>query len=451
MFYTTLMQPKLTVSGYRGIWGESLTPAIAQQFASAFCQFVLKRGAKKILIARDARASGKEITDAIIPVFLSAGIDVIETGITPTPTVLFLVREKKLGGAIIVTASHNPIEYNGLKFVTDRGLFINEGDVAEMMSCMDTPVSQRSTSGSHSVETKLWKLHVEKIVAHVDRELIASKKLRVVVDVINSVGAVVDPYLFELLGVEVTILNGNPDGNFAHKPEPLPENLGTLGEKVRELKADIGFAQDPDGDRLVVVDETGTVLFEELTLALGLRAVLANDPGDIVINLSTSSINEMIAEQFGGKTFRSKVGESNVIETMMTHNAVAGGEGAGGFMYPKMNAARDSVAGIGVILELLAKEQKTLSEIVATFPKTVMKKGKLPIGNVAVADVYTKMRELFPDAKENTIDGLRLDFADRSWIHVRPSNTEPILRYILEAMDEQRADELLETIEGVVK
>ncbi len=445
------MQPKLTVSGYRGIWGESLTPEIAKQFASAFCQFILKRGGKNILIARDARGSGKEITDAIIPVFLSAGIDVIETGITPTPTVLFLVREQKLGGAIIVTASHNPIEYNGLKFVTDRGLFTNEADVAEMMSSMDTPVSQSSASGSHSVESELWKLHVEKIVSHVDRELIASKKLRVVVDVINSVGAVVDPYLFELLGVEAVILNGTPDGNFAHKPEPLPENLGTLGEKVRELKADIGFAQDPDGDRLVVVDETGTVLFEELTLALGLRAVLEKTPGDIVINLSTSSVNEMIAEQFGGKTFRSKVGESNVIEAMMAQHAVAGGEGSGGFIYPKMNAARDSVAGIAVILELLAKEEKPLSEIVATLPKTVMKKTKLSIQGVSLEELYRNVRTLFPNGVENILDGLRLDFPDRSWIHIRPSNTEPLVRVYFEAMDERRADELLEKIEGIVK
>ncbi len=444
------MNPTLAVSGYRGIWGESLTPEIAKQFASAFCHFVLKSGGKKVLIARDARGSGKEITEAVIPVFLSAGIDVIETGITPTPTVLFLVRQQKLGGAVIVTASHNPIEYNGLKFVTGRGLFTNEADVEEMKSSIDVPLPESVTQGAHVVSLDLWKQHVEKIVSHVDQGLIASKKLKVVVDVINSVGAVVDPLLFELLGVEAVILNGTPDGNFAHKPEPLPENLGELGEKVRELKADIGFAQDPDGDRLVVVDETGRVLFEELTLALGLVTVLQKTPGDIVINLSTSSVNQMIAETYGGKTFRSKVGESNVIEEMLKRNAVAGGEGGGGFIYPKMNAARDSIAGIAVILELLAQEGKPLSEIVDTLPKTVMKKGKLPIGDVTMTAVYEKMKEVFPDGEENTLDGLRLDFPDRAWIHVRPSNTEPIFRYHIEALDEARAHELLAAVRALL-
>jgi phosphomannomutase len=445
----------LPVSGYRGIWGQNLNPEIVRDLTRAFGVFTQKRDGKKILIGRDARHSGEEILGIISSTLTEMGFDVVDAGIVPTPTILFLTKKKGYDGALIATASHNPPEYNGIKFVTGRGLFTTEDEAEEIVSYYSTWTSgfQLETGGpSRTVlhEPELWREHAKHIVSCVDVEKIKNKKLKVVVDTINSTGAVVDPYFFELLGVEAIIINEIPDGNFAHMPEPLPENLKTLGEKVREVGADVGFAQDPDADRLVVCDETGKVISEEYTLALGILSVLSKEKGDIVINLSTSRVNELIGNKFGVKTYRSKVGEGNVVEMMQEVNALVGGEGGGGFIYPKMNEARDSLAGMATIITLLVETGQKLSEIVETLPKTYMAKTKIP-AKIPFPELKPLILKGMGECEIDERDGLRLDFSDGRWVSARASNTEPIIRIMAECATEKEANELLEEVVNLVK
>lgn len=438
-----MSSPKLTVSGYRGIWSETLTIDIAQDLAHAFASFVLARGGKRILLGRDARQSGEAIVDVVATTFSARGLDVTIGGLLPTPTVLFLVRDQGFDGAIIVTASHNPPEYNGLKLVTNRGMFTNEGDVLEIRKYLEEKNYPHAENiGNIETNETLGEKHIAHILKHVDVENIQRKKFNVVLDPINSAGCLLTPILLEKLGCEVTVINGTPDGNFAHMPEPLAVNLSGLGDTVRNTRADIGFAQDPDADRLVLCDETGSIVFEEYTLALAVQSVLEKTPGDIVINLSTSKTSEAIANTFGRNTYRSKVGESNVVEEIIKRNAIIGGEGSGGIIYPAINPCRDSLTGIAIILELLAKEEKSLSTLVAELPHFEMMKDKFPFTG-DLSTVYKKITERFPEAVQDTQDGLRLDFEDTSWMNIRPSNTEPIVRIMGEAKTKEQIQNLI--------
>lgn len=437
------MNPKLTVSGYRGIWGNTLTPEIACEYVQAYGKFVSEAhtDAKKILVGRDGRESGPVLTEAVITKLLADGFDVVDLGMMPTPVVLFLVRSEKADGAIIITASHNPIEYNGLKFVTASGSFTTEDEVRKIEEQRNRLPVETVALGQRHDGSHLFKKYLSTLLSHSDVELIKSKNFKVALDPINSVGCTTTPELLDALGATYTIINGEPTGRFAHAPEPIAQNLQGLSTLTLVAKCDIGFAQDPDGDRLVLVDETGTILSEELTLALSLRAVLAKTPGDIVVNAVTSNIAENIATSFGVQTFRSKVGEANVVEMMRAHSARIGGEGSGGVIWPTVNAARDSYVGIALILELMAKENKSLSEIVKGLPQYFMVKEKVArTGDLEV--IYAKLRETFPGAKENTIDGLRLDLLDETWVSIRPSNTEPIIRIFAEAKTAEGAKEL---------
>lgn len=426
------MQPKLTVSGYRGIWGETLTEDIARAYARAFGALIHSRHGTRILIGRDSRTSGKTIAIAVADEIARLGIDIVDLGVVSTPTGIFAVRESGADGAIIVTASHNPIQYNGLKFVTSAAEFTNEADVAEMLGLKDTPILPATKRGSVTEMRDAFDKHLTKLLTHIDTATIAQKKFRVALDPINSVGCESTPKLFRALGVESSIINGEPTGLFAHEPEPLPKNLGGLRDAVLASECAVGFAQDPDADRLVLCDETGTLLSEELTLALCLRALLRKTPGMIVINLSTSNRSEDAALAYGCTTIRSKVGEANVSNTMREHGAVAGGEGGGGIIWPAVNFARDSYVGIALVLELMAQENKPLSAIVAALPVWEMVKEKIPFsGDLATA--FDGLAALFPGATVNRTDGLRLDFPDRSWVHIRASNTEPVIRVIAEA------------------
>ncbi len=439
------MQPQLTVAGYRGIWGESLTVSIAERFTNAFAAFIHTRNGKRILIGRDARPSGNELVATVARTLEQAGFEVTIGGLLPTPTVLFLVRDMHFDGAIIVTASHNPPQYNGLKFVTARGMFTTEADIAEMKTYLDTPhtVQSSHTNGSITTDETLGQKHVAHILSKIDREIIAQKKFKVVLDPINSAGAVLGPQLLRELGCDVVIINGEPNGQFAHMPEPLPENLKQLGETVQAVGAHVGFAQDPDADRLVICNEHGQVIFEEYTLSLAIKAALTKQAGDIVINMSTSTTNEALAKSFGGETFRTKVGESNVVEGILKHNAVIGGEGGGGVIYPAINPCRDSLTGMALILELLAQENTSLSEIVASLPTFEMRKHKFGYSG-DITELFEKMEAEFPDAHPDFTDGLRLDFMDGAWIHLRASNTEPLVRLIGEAKTAERIDNLVE-------
>ena len=490
------MTPKLTVSGYRGVWGETLTEDIARDYIYAFAMMLKKRDGSKILVGRDGRKSGPVLIEAVIAELLSLGFDVVDLGMMPTPTVLFLIREEKAAGAVIVTASHNPIQYNGLKFATETGAFTTEEDVEEIQSSLRAPAGTHAASaaedclsdivflrakrtrkkevllwcravsdsnakpqsllreassagksaacvpaGARSDGTSLFEKHLDVIAEHVNFEKIKSAHFKVAIDPINSVGCTTTPKLLERLGATAVGINLEATGEFAHEPEPVAKNLTDLERLVRESGANVGFAQDPDGDRLVLCDETGTLLSEELTLPLCLKAVLAKTPGDIVVNLSTSNVSEDVAAMFGGKTFRSKVGEANVVAAIREHNAVIGGEGSSGAIWPATSGTRDSFTCMALILELMANEDKPLSEIAASLPKYFMTKNKFPrTGDLA--ETYAKMTAAFPEAKADTEDGLRLDFADRAWLQIRPSNTEPIVRVFTEAATAERAETL---------
>ncbi|MBP6931717.1 MAG: phosphoglucosamine mutase [Candidatus Pacebacteria bacterium] len=462
--------PKLAVSGYRGIWGDTLTIDIAKKYAQSFGLFIKESNPRPglgwtVLIGRDGRESGPAIRDAIIPVLESMGINVIDGDVLPTPTVLLAVRENKYDGAIIITASHNPIEYNGLKFITASGFFTDENQVEKIKKYFDVSEREYIVPGSlaqaveasrakiqqdfmradgNNISSELIKMHSDKILSHIDVELIKSKKFKVAVDMTNGAASVMDPYLFEQLGIQLIPINNVADGKFTHKPEPLKQNLGEIETLVKNSGADIGFAQDPDADRLVVINEKGEMISEEYTIALAVEAVLSvgDHSGDtVVVNMSTSQMNADIAEKYGVKCIRSKVGEANVVGEMIKNNSIIGGEGGGGAIYPTMNFARDSFSTLALILELLAKRNLKVSELVDTLPTYFMKKDKVDVSG-SLSEMYSKLKAHFSEAQINELDGLRLDFADRSWIHLRPSNTEPIVRLYGEATTQEKIEEL---------
>jgi len=459
-------QPQLTVSGYRGIWGETLTPEIARRYAHAFGLFILS-GPKQglgpemtILLGRDGRESGTDIIGAIIETLNTLGINYINGDILPTPTVLFAVRKHKYDGAIIVTASHNPIEYNGLKFVTDKALFTDENEVAKIKKYYEKEISNikqkeiihadKNNMSSEFPVPNFPREHADHILKNIDVASIQSQKFKVAVDMINASACVVDPYLFSQLNIELVPLNNIPNGKFTHKPEPLKENLSEIAQLVKSSGSDVGFAHDPDADRLVVIDETGTIISEEHTLALGVENVLSKYPNnDVVINMSTSQMNCDIAQKYNGECIRTKVGEANVVSGIIENQAIIGGEGGGSSIYPTINTARDSFVSLALVLELMAKRNQKASICVSELPKYFMRKDKMPVSGT-LEKIYNKMKLHFKDAKTNELDGLRLDFSDSSWIHLRPSNTEPIIRLIGESKTQEQLDNLFIEVKNIM-
>jgi phosphomannomutase len=460
------IKPKLTVSGYRGIWGESLTPVIAENYTKAFIRFV-KENIKNdpiILLGRDGRESGPEIKKIIIKTLNSLGIKFIDGDILPTPTVLYAVHKHKYDSAIIITASHNPREYNGLKFVTDRASFTNEKEVEIIKDNYEKEIKKNNNDNLPNLSNQdlaidphsdfnFCQEHADQILANLDVEIIKSKKYKVAVDMINASACVLDPYLFEKLGVELVPINNIPDGNFAHKPEPLRENLKDVANLVKEKNCSLGFAHDPDADRLVVINELGEVIFEEYTLALGIEAVMSkpeNKGRNIVINMSSSQINRDIALRYDGQCIRSKVGEANVVAGIIDNNAIIGGEGGGAIIYPTMNMARDSFVSLALILELLAKRNQTVSECIASLPKYEMRKERI-VWDGDMNLLYADLKKGFSDVGSvNILDGIRFDWNDSSWIHIRRSNTEPKMWIISEARDQKRIDDLFEKAKSII-
>lgn len=453
-------KPTLTVSGYRGIWSESLTTDIAREYTRAFIKYLkeyvgLER--PKVLVAIDGRESGKEIKENIIEEFLKYGVDVIDGELLPTPVLIWSIRKFSYDGGIMITASHNPREYNGLKFINKNASFLNQTEINQInlykekndleVASVPGTLLNKEIEIPNFVDT-----YVDTLIANFDKELISSKRFKVVADMINASACAIDPDLFAELGIELVPLNNIPDGDFGHKPEPLAENLTNLSEFVKDNNADIGFAHDPDGDRLVVVDEHGEIIFEEYTLALCIESVLSkeeNQGRDIVVNLSTSNTNRDIAEKYGGTTYLSPVGELNVVEEMKKRNAIIGGEGSGGVIYPKLNFARDGFVAILLILDMLARENKKLSEKVAELPKYFMQKIKGEIKE-NFPNSLEQFKETFKDGKITDTDGLRYDFPDKSFIHFRRSNTEPIWRLLAEAKDENRLKELIKQAQEIL-
>lgn len=445
------MSLKVSVSGVRGIWADSLDMETIFRYSLAFACYVRDGGGKKVLLARDGRPTGDVMGRFAASVLNMMGLDVVDAGIVPTPTVLFGVRECGFDAGLMLSASHNPLEWNAFKFVKKGGIFTDDADLKVIKKFLADPMGMPKWQnvGQYTEDNSVMYRHIQAVLKAVDVELIKNARLKVLLDPVNCSGCMITKMLFEELNVSAVYVNDDPHGYFSRPAEPTPDHLKHFHELIVIHQADIGFAQDPDADRLVVADERGRVLSEEMTPVLALKTLLdRGEYGDIVLNMSTSSISEKMIKPYA-QSFRSKVGEANVVQKIKEVHAFYGLEGNGGVIYPEVNAGRDSLVGIALILELLARERKPLSKIIALLPQTVMKKEKYNFdGNLSI--LLQKIKQIFPGVEVNEEDGLRLDTGDL-WIHIRSSNTEPVLRVIAEGTSETLLNQTLETIQDLIK
>jgi phosphomannomutase len=429
---------KISISGVRGVIGDSLTPSLLARFAQAFGTYV---GSGTIVIGRDTRTSGEMVRQAVIAGLLSSGCRVIDLDVCPVPTVQLMVRQRHAHGGIAITASHNPAEWNALKFVNSEGLFLSAGQARELLDIYHQGYYTKVTGGEmRGVETLTGALdtHINAIINVVGALPQTSRKLKVALDSCNGAGSIIAPKLIEALGAEVVTVNTTPDGSFPRGAEPTPENLTALCELVKASNADIGFAQDMDADRLAVVSERGEAIGEEHTLVLATRYVLGKTPGAVVTNLSTSSAMDDVARMFNCPLHRSKIGEANVTEMMRQTQAVIGGEGNGGVIYPRVNFCRDSQVGMALILRLLAETGRGVTELLSDLPRYTMIKEKLQCPSHKIGEVLKMIRNEYAWRPLDLRDGVKVTF-DEGWLHVRGSNTEPIIRLVAEAEDEATA------------
>ena len=450
----------ISVSGMRGLVGTDLTPELVARHAAAFGAWVRESSPAGrrpcVVLGRDARTSGLMFTRAAASGLMSVGVDPIELGIVPTPTVQMAVEHHHAGGGLILTASHNPIEWNALKFVGPDGIFLDAQSGARVRALAEQGPPREGWNGLGHVreDDKAVDRHLDAILglSMIDVTAIRKRQFHVALDCVRGAGAIAMLPLLHRLGCRVSGINLETDGLFPRAPEPLPENLGELGRLVRDRGAVIGLAVDPDVDRLALVDETGRAIGEDYTLAFAVRAVLdgrstidaensrAKHPV-VVVNLSTSLVVEDAARKAGARVLRAPVGEANVARTIRDEGAVIGGEGNGGVMYPGLHIGRDAPLGVALILHLLATSGVTLSSLVAASPRYTIVKAKGPRGP-ELRPMYDRLRNRFPDAEPDERDGLRLSWQDR-WLHVRPSGTEPIVRLIAEAPTAEDADRLV--------
>jgi phosphomannomutase len=431
----------LSISGLRGIIGDGLEPGYLVDFASAYGT-MLKGGA--VVLARDGRSTGYMVRHAVVSGLLATGCRVLDADIASTPTCGVLVQTLNAAGGLQITASHNPIEWNGLKPFSSEGSVFNQ-ELGQQLLDILTKRQFRFVDGKclGAVEpiSDPQKPHLDRVLKLVDAAKIKQRGFQVVLDCNRGSGALLGPRLLESLGCRVHVLGGTPDGQFEHTPEPLEQNLTGLCAEVRRLGADVGFAQDPDADRLAIVDETGRYIGEELTLALCVDQILPRTPGPVVVNGSTSRVTADLAAKYGCPFHRSHVGEANVVAKMKVVSAVIGGEGNGGLIDPRIGFVRDSFASMAYVLAGLSSRGGTLSEWVGELPKYAIVKDKIVAEKDRVPAACAALMRHFGDARPEEGDGLRLDWPDR-WVQVRGSNTEPILRVIAEAPDGERARRL---------
>lgn len=422
----------ISVSGLRGIVGDSLTPDVAGRYAVAFAA-ELSEG--PLVVTRDGRASGQLLATTVSEAITATGRNVIDAGIAATPTTGVLVRERRAAGGIQISASHNPAEYNGIKLFGSEGRVIPAefGErVAERFRRANT---QSTRSESPGLATKLADTtgaHQRLIEAIVDVEKIRKSQFHVLLDANHGAGSILGRELLDTLNCHVTLLGVPPDGQFENSPEPTEENLAEVCPRVREVGAAIGFCQDPDADRLAIIDETGRYIGEEYTLALCVDHVLRRTPGAVVTNCSTSRMTQDLAEKYNVPYFRSAVGEANVVDRMLAHGAVIGGEGNGGAIDPRVGLVRDSFVGMALVLDAMAAREMSVSALANELPRYSISKTKLALSREEVNSAFDAMESHFSDAKADRLDGLRLDWPDR-WLLVRASNTEPIVRVVAEA------------------
>ena len=451
------------VSGVRGIVGKDLTPEVVTRWARAFGTWVRENGKREtgngkgsaVVVGRDARESGPAFAAAVTTGLTLVGCDVIDVGLVPTPTVQLAVEHHHAGGGIAITASHNPIEWNALKFVGSDGIFLDGAEgtrVAELVA-RQAGNGKRET-GKVTADPGAVERHLDGVLRlpALPVQAIRARRFTVALDAVRGAGGPVMRTLLERLGCTVTGINLETDGQFPRAPEPVPENLGDLAALVRRSGADVGIAVDPDVDRLAMVDEVGAPIGEDYTLAFAIRAAMGGKGGKggkriVVCNLSTSLVVEDAARECGAEVVRTPVGEVHVARAILRLTAVIGGEGNGGVMYPALHAGRDAPVAAALLLALLARDGRRVSELVAAAPRYVIVKAKAERGarnaEQGLDGVYAALRTRFPEASVDTQDGLRLAWRDR-WLHVRPSNTEPIIRLIAEAPTGAAARDLVD-------
>jgi phosphomannomutase len=447
----------ISVSGMRGHVGTDLTPELVARHAAALGAWAAAQGKPLVVLGRDARTSGPMFARAAAAGIMSVGADVIDLGVVPTPTNQLAVEHHHAGAGLMLTASHNPIEWNALKLVGPDGIFLDADSGAAVRALADAgpPRARWDGIGRVREDPDAIERHLDAILALpvIDVAAIRARGFHVALDCVRGAGGVAIPPLLERLGVRMSGIHLEPDGHFPHPPEPVPENLGDLGRLVRESGADLGLAVDPDVDRLALVDETGNAVGEDYTLALAVRAVLGQPAGRragaasrdgapaVVVNLSTSLVVEDAAREHGARFVRAPVGEANVARAIRDEGAVIGGEGNGGVILPVLHIGRDAPLGVALILHYLAKVGVSLSAVVAASPRYVILKAKGPRGP-ELAPLYHRLQRRFPDASADERDGLRLAWPNR-WLHVRPSGTEPIVRVIAEAPTAAEAQALV--------
>ncbi|MFQ5739180.1 MAG: phosphoglucosamine mutase [Acidobacteriota bacterium] len=424
---------KVSISGIRGVVGDSLKPLLVCRFAESFATYL---GEGSILVGRDTRTSGEMVTHAVLAGLMSSGMSVIDVDICPVPTIQFLVRKLRCKGGIAITASHNPPQWNALKFIKSSGCFLNRYEAEELLSVYhQEEFKQVEASRLQPVAQYPAALgdHLRHILQTLRPRL--TPRLKVVVDCCDGAGSTLTPLLVKELGCDVVPLNCKPSGYFPRPPEPVPENLSQLCETVRRHHADVGFAQDADADRLAIVSDQGVAIGEEYTLALCARTVLAREQGPVVTNLSTSRMIEDIAGSFGCPVHRSRVGEVNVTELMEERGAIFGGEGNGGVIYPRVNMARDSFVGMTLVVDLIRSSGFTVTELIDQLPRYRMAKSVYEMHPHRIPALIEELTTAYGGEKLNLLDGLKIE-REEGWIHIRPSNTEPILRVVIEARDE---------------
>jgi len=437
----------VSVSGVRGRVGEALTPEVVSTFAAGFGAWARTRGASRsIVVGRDSRVSGPMFHRATLAALQSVGCDVIDVGLAPTPTIQLAVEHHHAAGGLAITASHNPIEWNALKFIGPSGLFLEAAEGAEMRRFTEGqfPRATWDALGAIRPDDAAIQRHIEQVLALplIDVDAIRRRRFRVALDCVRGAGGVIMPALLDRLGCEVTAINLETDGRFPRPPEPVAENLGDLERLVLNAGAEIGFATDPDVDRLALVSDAGQAIGEDWTLALAARLVLRSRRSPVVSNLSTSLILDDVAAEAGARVIRAPVGEVNVAVRMREECAAIGGEGNGGVILPELHLGRDAPVAVALMLQMLLEDGEPLSRTIARYPRYSIVKDKLDRPNAPLDRVYDSLRAGFPDAEADSQDGLRLSWRDR-WVHVRPSGTEPIVRVIAEAPSEAEARELI--------
>ena len=443
-------EPIISVSGLRGIIGSELTPLIATRYIAAFSS-TLTRGL--VVVGRDGRTSGPMLSHAIAATLMGQGMDVLDADVISTPSLGILVRHRKAVAGIQISASHNPPAYNGIKLFNQQGRVIPAADGIQVLAAYKSQQSNWENTerlGKYERATDPHRPHFDSVLKTIDRDRIVDRRFRVLLDSNHGAGALLGRMLLENLGCQLTIMGEQPTGVFAHPPEPLAPNLVTVSDAVKEGGFDIGFCQDPDADRLAVIDEKGRYIGEEFTSVLCVYHRLEQKTGPVVTNCASSSMTAWLAQKYAVPYLRSKVGEANVVDKMLSISAIYGGEGSGGPIDPRVGYVRDSFVGMAQILDLMAAQSLPISQIVAKLPQWAMIKDKMQLSGQQLQESIDVLQRSLQAPRVETEDGVRLDWPDR-WLLLRGSNTEPIVRLIAEAPTEADAKELIDRAKSILK